>query len=240
MNITIDIGNTQVKTGVFEEQKLVHKVNFPHSMLKSQVEALVSEFPIERGIVSHVSRLDKENLKELQRHFQVIVLNRDTRLPFENRYATPETLGVDRMGLAAAAVSKYPGRNVLVIDSGSCITFDFVNANSQYLGGAISPGIEMRFKAVNAYTANLPLLRPEATIPEKADSTDKAIPRGILNGVICEIDCTINQFKAEYPILTVVLTGGDANFLANNLKSSIFATPNFLLEGLNSILRYNS
>jgi type III pantothenate kinase len=129
---------------------------------------------------------------------------------------------------------------VLVIDSGTCITFDLVNAKSEYLGGAISPGIEMRFKAVNAYTANLPLLRPEEAIPEKADSTRNAIQRGILNGVICEIDGTIDQYTAEYSTLTVVLTGGDANFLANNLKSSIFAIPNFLLEGLNSILIYNS
>ena len=133
-----------------------------------------------------------------------------------------------------------PYLDVLVVDSGTCITFGFVNSKSEYLGGAISPGIEMRFKAVNAYTANLPLLRPEAAIPDKADSTTNAIQRGILNGVICEIDGTINQYAAEYLTLTVVLTGGDVNFLANSLKSSIFAIPNFLLEGLNSILIHNS
>ena len=240
MNIVIDIGNTQIKTGVFDGDALIHKENFPSAVLGSKIEFLVSKFPVERGIVSHVSLIENAILKELENHFQVMVLSSDTPLPFENRYATPRTLGVDRMALAAAAVSKYPGQNVLVIDSGTCITFDFVNTLSEYLGGAISPGIEMRFKAVNAYTANLPLLRPEAAIPDKADSTRNAIQRGILNGVVCEIDGTINQYAAEYLTLTVVLTGGDVNFLANSLKSSIFAIPNFLLEGLNSILTYNS
>jgi len=240
MNIAIDIGNTQIKTGIFDGDMLVHKENFPQDMLESKIGILASKYPVERGILSHVSRLDNTHLKKLENYFQVMVLSRETPLPFENLYATPDTLGVDRLALAAAAVSKYPGQNVLVIDSGTCITFDFVNTLSQYLGGAISPGIEMRFKAVNAYTANLPLLRPEAAIPDKANSTTNAIQRGILNGVICEIDGTINQYAAEYLTLTVVLTGGDVNFLANSLKSSIFAIPNFLLEGLNSILTYNS
>ena len=128
---------------------------------------------------------------------------------------------------------------MLVIDAGSCITYDFVNDKAVYPGGAISPGIEMRYKAVHQYTANLPLLSKRDDIPLIGDSTENAIHLGILNGVICEIEGIIEQYRLKNIKLTVVLTGGDTNFLAKNLKSSIFATPNFLLEGLNSILIHN-
>jgi len=239
MNIAIDIGNTQIKTGVFDKGTLIHKENFTFSMFGSKMEMLCSNYAIERGILSHVSRLNPEHIMQLENLMPILLLDSNTRVPFKNRYATPKTLGVDRIALAAAAASQYPGQNVLVVDSGTCITFDFVNSKSEYLGGAISPGIEMRYKAVNDYTANLPLLKPDNVIPEQGDSTSNAIHRGILNGVVCEIDGTVDQYVAENLNLTVVLTGGDANFLANNLKSSIFAIPNFLLDGLNSILIHN-
>lgn len=239
MNIAIDIGNTQIKAGVFEGEDLVVKETFPHAQLESKLKSIVSGFDIRSGILSHVSRLPAEGLQVFEDRFEVLFLDHRTRVPFENLYATPETLGVDRIALAAAAACNYPGKEVLVIDTGTCITFDRVNSKSQYLGGAISPGIEMRYKAVNAFTANLPLLEPTESPPPVGNSTANAIHRGILNGIICEIDGTIGQYRAEKANLTVVLTGGDANFLANNLKSSIFAIPNFLLDGLNRILIHN-
>lgn len=239
MNIAIDIGNTQIKIGVFEDDSLEHYEKLPLSELPSRMVQICSEYPVSRGILSHVARLDPAHRKALEDALPLLILDNRTPVPFENHYKTPQTLGVDRIALAAAAAGRFPGQNVLVIDAGSCITYDFVNQRSEYLGGAISPGIRMRYRSVNAFTANLPLLTPADSIPEMGDSTDSALHRGILNGVVCEMDGTIDQYRRENSNLTVVLTGGDANFLANNIKSSIFAIPNFLLDGLNRILIYN-
>ena len=239
MNLVIDVGNTQIKVAIFDRVSLVHKDNFKATKILSRLDELASIYPINEVIISHVAKIDLEELDQLKSLFKVLVLNHDTKLPFINKYLTPKTLGVDRIALMAGAVSQFPKKNVLVIDAGSCITYDFVNDNGVYYGGSISPGIEMRYKAVNSFTANLPLLDKKNEIPEIGNSTENAIHQGILNGVIQEIDGVIQQYKDKNQKLTVVLTGGDTIFLAKNIKSSIFAIPNFLLEGLNSILIHN-
>jgi len=239
MNLVIDVGNTQIKVAIFDRVSLVHKDNFKATKILSRLDELASIYPINEVIISHVAKIDLEELDQLKSLFKVLVLNHDTKLPFTNNYLTPKTLGVDRIALMAGAVSQFPKKNVLVIDAGSCITYDFVNDNGVYYGGSISPGIEMRYKAVNSFTANLPLLDKKNEIPEIGNSTENAIHQGILNGVIQEIDGVIQQYKDKNQKLTVVLTGGDTIFLAKNIKSSIFAIPNFLLEGLNSILIHN-
>ena len=239
MNLVIDIGNTQIKVAVFDQAILIFKERFHSEELISRMLTICEQYNIENSIISHVSDLKKSVLSELHELLELIELNYTTKLPFNNRYLTPKTLGVDRIALAAGASAQFPNNNVLVIDAGSCITYDFLNENGDYYGGDISPGIEMRYKAVNNYTSNLPLLIRTEILPPIGDSTNNAIHRGILNGVILEIDGVIKQYKAKYQKLTVVLTGGDTIFLAKNLKSSIFAIPNFLLEGLNSILIHN-
>ncbi len=239
MNLVIDIGNTQIKVAIFDHSSMVYKSNFNAAEIWPRLEHLAKEYAVKDAIISHVTHLETTVLDKIKSLFNVLVLDHKTSLPFENMYLTPKTLGVDRLALVAAAESQFPDHNTLVIDAGSCITFDFINASGQYLGGAISPGIEMRYKAVNHFTANLPLLNQKEVIPEFGNSTENAIHLGILNGVIQEIEGVIQQYKAENQKLTVVLTGGDTIFLAKNLKSSIFAIPNFLLEGLNSILIHN-
>ena len=239
MNLVIDVGNTQIKVGVYDGHVLVHRENFDASNWEASFDRLYKEFHIEKGILSHVSRLDTDAINAMKGKLDVMLLDRNTKVPFENLYSTPDTLGVDRIALAAAAATKHPGEPVLVIDAGTCITFDFVNEKNQYEGGSISPGIQMRYRAVHEFTANLPLLTPENEIPELGHSTDRAIHKGILGGVANEIDGVIEEYMSKNETLTVVLTGGDANFLANNIKSGIFATPNFLLDGLNSILIHN-
>lgn len=239
MNLAVDIGNTQIKIGIYDQDVLVHNENFERKAWASTIDRLTSDYAIEKSILSHVSRLESNVIEELGERFELLLLNRKTSVPFKNLYATPETLGVDRIALAAAAATKYPDEPVLVIDSGTCITYDFVNANHQYLGGSISPGIAMRYRAVHEFTANLPLLPVENEIPVKGNSTVTAIHKGVLNGVIYEIEGVIGEYRSKYETLTVVLTGGDAKFLADNIKSGIFATPNFLLDGLNSILIHN-
>ncbi|MEL4457019.1 type III pantothenate kinase [Lutimonas vermicola] len=239
MNLVIDIGNSQIKVAVFDETILIFKDNFKTETFLSGILDVTDQYNVEKGIISHVAQIDKQILVSLKEIVPLIELNHETKLPFFNKYLTPKTLGVDRLALIAAASSQFPDENTLVIDAGSCITFDLLNEFGEYFGGSISPGIEMRYKAVNHYTANLPLLSKSESIPEVGNSTENAIHRGILNGVIQEIEGVIEQYKWKYQKLTVVLTGGDTIFLAKNLKSSIFAIPNFLLEGLNSILIHN-
>lgn len=239
MHIAIDIGNTQIKSGIFDGGELIHRESFQASALGDVLNRLCGKYQVDKGILSHVSRLDSELILGFCEHIDLLLLDQNTKVPFTNLYSTPETLGVDRIALAAAAATKFPVKPVLVIDAGSCITFDFINANRQYEGGSISPGIAMRYQAVHRFTANLPMLTPENEIPAKGNSTSSALHKGILTGVIYEIEGVIGEYKSKNPNLTVVLTGGDANFLSNNIKSTIFATPNFLLEGLNSILIHN-
>ncbi len=239
MNLVIDIGNTQVKVAVFDQTILLFKDQFQQSELLSGILDITEQYDIKNSIVSHVADLDQNVLKKIKSLVDLTELNHETTVPFLNNYLTPKTLGVDRLALVAAASSQFPAKNILIIDAGSCITYDFLDAFNSYSGGAISPGIEMRYKAVNHYTAKLPLLKKAELIPIIGDSTENAIHQGILNGVIQEIEGVISQYLTKNQKLTVVLTGGDTIFLAKNLKSSIFASPNFLLEGLNSILIHN-
>ena len=142
------------------------------------------------------------------------------------------------MVLAAGAVFKYPKQNRLIIDSGTCITYDFVDADDNYLGGAISPGFRLRYEALHNYTAKLPLLTLESPEGFIGDSTKQAIHSGVVNGVLQEIDGFIERYREQYQVLTVILTGGDTDFLAKRVKNTIFANPNFLLESLNHLYQY--
>ena len=239
MNLTIDVGNTRVKAAVFEKDKLVELVVFDKTKILSEIKKILKKYVIANGIMSNVASISDSKLKKLQKLVQIDVISSSTKVPFDNLYKTPKTLGVDRIALVAGAVNQFYGKNVLVIDAGTCITFDFVNSKGRYLGGAISPGVQMRFNSLNYFTANLPLLEKEEVNDFIGKNTKESINSGIVNGVIQEIDGVINQYKKKYLDLTVVLTGGDTNFLAKQLKSSIFANQNFLLQGLNEILKFN-
>jgi type III pantothenate kinase len=168
-----------------------------------------------------------------------VLLDRHLKLPFTINYQTIETLGVDRLALVAAAANTYPNQNVLTIDAGTCITYDFLSDTNNYLGGSISPGLRMRYTALHQQTAKLPKLSPEYPVNITGNSTNQAIHSGVVMGLIYELDGVISDYMANYQKLTVVLTGGDTNFLAEKLKSVIFANPNFLLQGLNNILNFN-
>jgi type III pantothenate kinase len=239
MNLIVDIGNTRIKTAVFNSGELVYnEVIIKENFVKSILE-LIEIHNCENAIISSVGFLKKNEISKIKSKINLILLNSSTKVPFLNNYSTPKTLGVDRIALVASAVSKFPNKNVLIIDAGTCITYDFVNNKNCYLGGAISPGIKMRYKSLKTFTEKLPELIPESPSELIGDSTEKCIHSGIINGVINEINGTIEQYTQKNEDLTVVLTGGDVNFLANKLKNSIFANPNFLLEGLNTILTYN-
>ena len=240
MNLIIDIGNTRAKLAVFQEDKLIDKEIVLHEDILNAVKKCVKKHPfVKFGMLSSVDFFTKREEKELKKVVKLQILSHETRLPFVNKYATPETWGVDRIALIAASVDQYPNNNVLVIDAGTCITYDFVNTENEYLGGAISPGLTIRYEALHNLTAKLPLLAlndPEHFI---GNTTEQSIHSGIVNGFLHEIDGAIQSYLSTYSNLTVILTGGDAVFLSKRLKSSIFANPNFLLEGLNYILKFN-
>ena len=240
MNLVIDIGNTKAKAAIFQRDSLLKTISFPIKLLVSEIKKLQKEFPITKGMLSSVAFISSNEIVKLQSILPFEILSSKTKLPFKNLYKTPKTLGVDRVALVAYGVKKYPSKDVLLIDAGTCITFDFVNAKKEYLGGAISPGIEMRYKALHTFTSNLPLLEKESTQNEIGNTTNESIHIGVIRGVLQEIEGIIRQYQKKYPNLTIVLTGGDHNFLAKQLKSSIFATSNFLLYGLNELLKLNT
>lgn len=240
MNLVIDIGNTLVKMAVFQDGKLVRKkITLKQDFFKN-LEELDRNYPdVEDVLVSSVSKTPAKWLQKLQEDYKTLVLTQELPQVFSNKYATPNTLGNDRIALASAASKLYPNENVLVIDAGTCITFDFVSSENQYLGGAISPGLSMRFKAMNTFTENLPLLEPEDVVDLIGNSTIKSMQSGVINGITAEIDGVISMYNSQFKDLTIILTGGDSQFLCKRLKNSIFANSNFLLEGLNYILEFN-
>jgi type III pantothenate kinase len=223
---------------VFKEDTIVKTKIVSNKKLDESLVIIFDKFKIKHAIVSSVVKLLDKTVTYLSSKIETIVLNSKTEVPFNNLYKTPKTLGVDRIALVSAAKKMYLNKNVLVIDAGTCITYDFISDESDYFGGAISPGLHMRYDAMHHFTANLPKLSPKANIV-LGDSTENAMHQGVVNGLVLEIDGIINQYLSKYNNLTIVLTGGDTNFLAKLLKSSIFANPNFLLEGLNHILNYN-
>jgi type III pantothenate kinase len=240
MNLAIDIGNTRVKAAVFEGNKLVVIEYFKREEISLEFKKIVKTYKITETIIANVASVSSEVLEEINKIVRLTRVNSLMKLPFTNVYATPHTLGLDRLALVFSAVLQYESQNILIIDAGTCITFDFVDKEKKYLGGAISPGIEMRYKSLNHFTSKLPLL--DVTTPNQfiGNSTEESIHSGVVNGIVQEIDGVISQYKNKYLDLTVVLTGGDTNFLSKQLKSSIFANQNFLLEGLNRILIFNN
>ncbi|WP_188462505.1 type III pantothenate kinase [Bizionia arctica] len=241
MNLIIDVGNTFVKFAVFQGDEIVFQSSVEEFSFEKNFEIILKNHPeIDKCIISSVGKLNEEALKHLKHNLKVLVLDSETKLPFSNQYATPKTLGRDRLALVSGAVKQFPGVNALVIDAGTCITYDFISSENVYMGGAISPGIRMRYKSLNNLTANLPLLTTQMPEHLIGNTTDNAIHSGVVFGVLNEIDGIISRYKDKYLDLTVILTGGDANFLSKQLKNSIFANSNFLVKGLNHILQFNS
>ena len=240
MNLTIDVGNTRVKAAVFEDDKLLLVEVFMLDEIITEIKKIVESYAVQEAIIANVSSISEKLLNNINKIVPLTRVSSTMQLPFTNNYATPHTLGLDRLALVFGAVLEHENQNTLIIDAGTCITYDFVSKEKEYFGGAISPGIQMRYKSLNHYTSKLPLL--DSQIPNYfiGDSTEESIHSGVVNGVVQEIEGIISQYKNKYSDLTVVLTGGDTNFLSKQLKSSIFANQNFLLEGLNRILIFNN
>lgn len=234
-NLIIDIGNTRIKSALFDKNELQNE--FAHSNLDEAI-VLWKNLRFDQCIVSSVKWAELELKAFLPFGFQI--LNHDTKLPIENKYGSPKTLGLDRIAAAIGGWSMVDSKPVLSIDMGSCITFDFVDQSGAFLGGAISPGMAMRARAMNEFTARLPSVEFEYRPTELiGDSTISCIQIGIWSGVGYEIMGQIQAYQEKYPQIQVFVCGGDAQSFDSLVKDHIFVVPNLVLHGLNAILNHN-
>lgn len=240
MNLIIDIGNTVAKVAVFDDSSLV-EVEYDSNRSLDCLQAVCVKYPIQKGIVATVIDLNEQVSAQLDTlSFPLIRLDETTPLPVINLYETPETLGYDRMASVVAANEQFPDKDVLVIDAGTCITYEFVDRYGQYHGGNISPGLNMRLKALHQFTGRLPLVQPQGRMEDMGKNTETAIRAGVIKGIEYEISGYITALKHKYPELLVFLTGGDDFSFDTKLKSVIFADRFLVLKGLNRILNYNN
>ncbi|MES2812510.1 MAG: type III pantothenate kinase [Bacteroidota bacterium] len=239
MILTIDVGNTRIKSAVFENNTIINSTSFEYENIFKEIKNILNQFEkIKVLVVASVGKLDKSAFETFSNRVKIHFVVRDQKFPFQNNYSSPETLGIDRMVLSAGAVLQFSKKNRLVIDAGTCVTYDFIDEKDVYHGGAISPGIRLRYEAMHNYTAKLPLLTKEE--PEKTigNSTAESMHSGVVNGLSFEIDGYINELTSQKENFIIILTGGDANFLAKRLKNTIFANSNFLLESLKHLYQY--
>ncbi|MGE5382443.1 MAG: type III pantothenate kinase [Omnitrophica WOR_2 bacterium] len=236
--LVIDQGNTLTKIALFKDNELEWVRSFPE-FGKEDADTLQLPFEsIGGAIISSVSA-DPQRITTLFDSLEWIILEHDTSVPVKNNYHTPETLGKDRLAAVVAANLIFPDNDVLVIDAGTAITYDLITAHKEYIGGSISPGLTLRFKALHNFTQKLPLIETKPFYELTGFDTSSSILSGVMSGSIFEIDGFISSYKEKYPNLKTILTGGDAIYFDKKLKSNIFAFPNLVLNGLNLILQHN-
>ena len=243
MNLIIDIGNTSVKLAVFDknDQILDFARTLPQDLSKNLL-VLIKKHSIGYAIISQVGKTIPEMEAILsENHVSFWNLSAQLKLPFKIAYDSPETLGADRLALVAGAIKRQKNKNQLIIDAGTCVTYDFIDKDNIYRGGAISPGIQLRYKSLHDYTAKLPLLAtPEKKIKYLGSDTKSSIHSGVVMGLVNEIEGFIVKYNLKFKDLTVYLTGGEQKLLDRYIKNKIFVSSKFLLlEGLNYILNLN-
>jgi type III pantothenate kinase len=238
LNLVVDIGNSSLKVAIFDKKLMTSKFIYTNQSLNIFSD-LFKNNVIDNCLISNVSTIDKNILDFLKINSNLFSINESINLPFINLYKTKNTLGHDRIALVSAAAIDFPDQNTLIIDTGTCITYDFKNSENEYLGGGISPGIQMRFKSLNSQTSKLPLSTINLDYKLIGDDTNSSINSGVVYGVISEINGIINQYQERFKNIKIILTGGDSNFLLKKIKNTIFADQNFLLKGLNYLLEDN-
>ncbi len=241
--LCFDFGNTRLKCAIFEGG-LIKEIIFLDNDSDDTITNLITGYKPQKTILSSV--IDHNNNLEniLSASSDFIKLSHIVKLPFTTPVSKPETIGADRLALSAAAIHFYPQKNNLVIGLGSCITYNFINKYSQFLGGSISPGMEMRFRSLQTFTAKLPLINPDMSgntlkFPLIGFDTKTNILSGVLLGMVKEIDGIVEVYKDRFGNFNVLLTGGDAPYFARHLKNKIFADPDLIFKGLYAISEYN-
>lgn len=237
--LCFDFGNTRLKCAIFEEGNLKDLVVLEDAAPET-IEKLIATHQPVKSILSSVINHNPEIEDLLAKATQFHKLSYTSRLQVTSPVGKPETIGADRLGLVVAAVDMFPQQHNLVIGLGSCITYNFVNKFSEFLGGGISPGLEMRFRAMHEYTAKLPLIKPDWNFPLVGYDTRTNMLSGVILGMSKEIDGIIDAYKEKYTEFNVLLTGGDMNFFMPHLKNNILAEPYLIYKGLYAISQYNS
>jgi len=237
--LCLDFGNTRLKYAVFDGHQMRHVEGMENDGTEL-LQRLLDQYKPQKSILSSVINHNPEIENLLVSRSQFHKLSHETRLPFTVPVGKPETMGADRLALAAAAVHYFPGKNNLVIGLGSAITYNFINQYAQFLGGGISPGMEMRFRSLKDYTAKLPLVKKDWNFPLIGYDTRTNILSGVVLGMAKEIDGTIDAYMERYGNFNVVLTGGDNSYFAGHLKNKIFADSEFLYKGLYAISETNN
>lgn len=235
MQLAIDIGNSRVKLGLFEGSELL-ATEVCAELSPAIIQNFVYNHRVDSAILSSVRKQASELEAFLNDHFRWVQLGPETSLPIELRYKTPETLGQDRVAAVVGAQTLFPKENCLVVDAGTCITYELLNSEGEYLGGNIAPGIDMRLRAMHEFTAKLPLVERGDLDYWIGDQTTSAIRNGAQQGVLFEVEGMLNRCASFFTSFRAVFTGGDAFFFAENMKSKIFVHPHLVLLGLNSIL----
>jgi len=245
MTLVIDIGNTFTKIAVFERDELLHTSQF-QAIEAGNINNILNHYPVEKAIISTVKKNKEEWQTVLSEKVPLVYFNAKMTKGITNHYLTPETLGLDRLAAVIGARYLYPGKNSVIIDGGTCITYDSVDSGGNFYGGSISPGLNMRYKALNYYTSGLPLIDADKTFEnDYGDSTATAIRSGVQNGIKYELTGFLESYKKDMPELNIVLSGGDSIFFDTLLKNSIFAPyikiePHLVLKGLNAAIHNNN
>jgi len=239
MRLILDFGNTYQKCAVFENDDIIAYKRFENIQLHDLKEFVSKYSGIKSAILSSVIHHKEEIINFLKESYYFIVLESKTPIPIKNLYKTPSTLGKDRLSAAIGAAAMFPKQNVLSIDTGTAIKFDFVNNKGEYLGGSIAPGLYLRFKALHTFTDKLPLIPYNEEHPLLGKDTQESILSGVMNGGIAEINGMIEEYKSRYKDLKIVLTGGESIYFEKSIKSNIFADSNLVIKGLNEILKFN-
>lgn len=237
-HLVIDAGNTRFKIAVFSGEELIRKETLGILSITILEELIATYNPVS-SIVSSVVHLDNEIVQFLKLLPNIILLNEYTAIPIKNQYKTPKTLGRDRLANGVAATNLFPGVPALIIDAGTCLKFDFIDQNAVYHGGAISPGLQMRYEALHHFTDMLPLLTPATNADLIGNSTASSIHSGVINGMLAEINGIAEEYGKEHAKLQLILTGGDFRYFLNHIKKPIFADPELTVKGLRFILLYN-
>ena len=240
VNLCIDWGNTNVKAAIFENDTIVKHYVLAQGHVTEELSKIIEAYQPEKAAISSVS--DASALTEklvAGKVAKYLKVDGHTRVPINNAYATPETLGADRLAMVVGAHHTFPDKDNLVICLGTCITYNMVQKTRTFRGGSISPGMLMRLKAMHEFTDALPEVSKDGDIRLMGYDTETCIRSGAIYGVACEIDGMIAAYEKNYADFNVILTGGDAPFFVDTFKSKIFADPDLLLKGLNVILNYN-
>jgi type III pantothenate kinase len=236
--LCLDFGNTRLKAALFKEHQLLQTFTLADHPVE-QLQAIIEQHRPEASILSSVINHPAEMEAVLQKHTRFHKLSHLSKLPFTIPVGKPETVGTDRLAIAAAAVHLFPNQHILVIALGTCITYNFINKDHQLVGGSISPGMEMRFRAMHEYTAKLPLVKGDWNVPLIGYDTVSNMQSGVILGMSKEINGMIDAYKERFSNFNAVLTGGNLPFFESHLKNEIFADPELIFKGLYAISQVN-